>query len=332
MNVFLGVDGGGTSTALCLISADGELLAGLEAPSCYYLGVEAVEGRQRVTRVLGEAVPAVLASAGVVASAVTAAFFGLPAYGEVSADVPWLDAAPGTVLGHARYRCDNDMVCGWAGSLGLADGINVISGTGSMTYGRRGELGVRVGGWGELFGDEGSGYWIGARGLQAFGQMSDGRRPAGPLLDLLREHLQLVADLDAVDLVLNRWRGSRREIAALSRVVVEAARCDDQAARSILADAAAELVRLVEATRRRLGFTPADTVAVSYSGGVFAASEVLDLVRQRLAAGGHPFELRAPLLPPVLGAALYAAQLAGRPLAPAARERLRRTAAPQVNG
>ena len=31
---------------------------------------------------------------------------------------------------------DNDMLCGWAGSLAGADGINVIAGTGSMTYGR----------------------------------------------------------------------------------------------------------------------------------------------------------------------------------------------------
>lgn len=322
MSTFLGVDGGGTTTTLCLVTDDGELVATLEAPSCYYLGQDAAEGRDLVTRVLGDAVPALLAAAGREPSAVTYAFVGLPAYGEVSADVAWLDAAPQAVLGHTRYRCDNDMVCGWAGSLALADGINVISGTGSMTYGRRGEQAVRVGGWGELFGDEGSGYWIGIRGLQAFGQMSDGRLPAGPLVDLLRERLHLAADLDVVDLVLGRWRGGRRQIAALSRLVVEAAQRGDEVAATILTDAASELVRLVTTTRQRLGFPLRETVPVSYSGGVFSAPEVLDPFREQLTSGEQMVDLRAPRFPPVLGAALYAAHLAGSPLSPAALERL----------
>lgn len=90
----------------------------------------------------------------------------MPGYGEVSAGIPVLDAAPHPKLGHERYACDNDMVCGWAGSLGGADGINVISGTGSMTYGEHRGCGTRVGGWAELFGDEGSAYWIATRVLR----------------------------------------------------------------------------------------------------------------------------------------------------------------------
>ena len=35
---------------------------------------------------------------------------------------------------------------------------------------------IRVGGWGEVFGDEGSGYWIAVQGLNAWSRMSDGRR------------------------------------------------------------------------------------------------------------------------------------------------------------
>jgi N-acetylglucosamine kinase-like BadF-type ATPase len=327
MRTYLGVDGGGTTTALCLVSEHGEVLATLDVASCYYLGSASDEGVGLVARTLAEAVPAVAAAAGLAPADITYAFFGLPAYGEVSGDLPVLDAAPRAALGHDRYRCDNDMVCGWAGSLGLADGINVISGTGSMTYGQRAGRSARVGGWGELFGDEGSGYWIAVRGLQAFSRMSDGRLPAGPLLDLLRRHLGLDADLDAVDLVLHRWRGSRREIAALSRPVVEAARRGDRAAEEILADAVTELVLLVETTRRRLGFPAEETVALSYSGGMFSAPEVRHGFRRRLAAGGGRYDLREPAYSPVLGAALYAARLAGDPLGPAALNRLRPGAA-----
>ena len=48
-------------------------------------------------------------------------FFGPTRYGEVSGDVPELERRAGWFLGHGRYACDNDMVCGWAGSLGGAD-------------------------------------------------------------------------------------------------------------------------------------------------------------------------------------------------------------------
>lgn len=330
MRTYLGVDGGGTGTALCLVSEQGDVLGTVDAPSCYYLGSAAGEGVGRVTRVLTEAVAALVATSGTSRADITSAFVGLPTYGEVSADVPLLDAAPRAALGHDRYHCGNDMICGWAGSLALADGVNVICGTGSMTYGQRAGRGLRVGGWGEVFGDEGSGYWIGVQGLRAFSQMSDGRLPPGPLLDVLREHLSLVADLDAVDVVLNRWQGSRREVAALARPVVEAARRGDVVAAAVLDEAGAELARLVTTTRRGLGFGPQETVPVSYSGGVFGAPEVLDAFRRHLAEAAGPVDLQAPALPPVVGAALHAAQLADSPLPPAALARLRRAVRPPI--
>jgi N-acetylglucosamine kinase-like BadF-type ATPase len=321
-HVYLGVDGGGTKTALCLLASTGHVLASLDAPTCYYQEPGTGEGVAMVARVLGDAIPAVCAAGGVAPADVTFAFFGLPAYGEVIGDLPALDAAPRAALGHERYRCDNDMVCGWAGSLGALDGINVISGTGSMTYGERQGRAVRVGGWGELFGDEGSGHWIGLRALQAFSRMSDGRAPAGPLLDLLREHLALESDLELVDIALNRWPVRRREVAALSRLVVDAARRGDEASTTILDEAAEELALLVDTTRQRLGFAPDEAVPVSYSGGVFSVVEVLDGFSRRLTGLDARYDLRTPLWSPVVGAALYAARLAGSPLDDAALTRL----------
>jgi N-acetylglucosamine kinase-like BadF-type ATPase len=319
---YLGVDGGGTKTALCLVASSGRLLASLDAPSCYYLGSATGEGVAMVARVLGEAIPAVCAEGGVDPAEVAFAFVGLPAYGEVTADVPALDVAPRAALGHERYRCANDMVCGWAGSLGAQDGINVISGTGSMTYGERQGLGVRVGGWGELFGDEGSGHWIGLRALQAFSRMSDGRQPSGPLLDVLREHLALGSDLELVDVTLNQWQVRRREVAALSRPLVDAARRGDEAAAAILAEAAQELALLVDTTRRRLGYPAGERVPVSYSGGVFAVDEVRTHFTRLLRELDADYDLRPPLWSPVVGAALHAARLAGAPFGADARARL----------
>jgi N-acetylglucosamine kinase-like BadF-type ATPase len=267
-------------------------------------------------------VPAVCAQAGIAPGDVRFAFFGLPGYGEVQADVPGLDAAAAQALQHRRFRCDNDMVCGWAGSLAGADGINVIAGTGSMTYGRRAGAGVRVGGWGELFGDEGSGYWIGIRALRAFSKMSDGRAERGPLHDALRRDLALDADTDLIGLVLHQWQGARQQIAALAPAVRAAASSGDGCAQAILTAAAAELVGLVDATRRRLGFKSGEVVPVSYSGGIFAMPEILDSFLAGISALPASYRVRKPRYAPVIGAALYAATLAGAPLDAAARQAL----------
>jgi hypothetical protein len=94
-------------------------------------------------------------------------------------------------------------------------------------------------------------------------------------------------------------------------------------------DAAAELALLVEATRRQLGFGAADAMPVSYSGGVFEhiGTQLVKAFSARLEAYGAGYRVGAPLLPPVIGAALYAARRHGRPLSEAAIERLRARAA-----
>ena len=308
--MFLGVDGGGTKTAICLVTDNGEVASRVLAPSTDYF----TEGVDLVARVLCDGVNAACTQADTTPDSIRHAFFGLATYGEVSGDIAVLDAAPRKALGHDRYACGNDMVCGWAGSLGGADGINVVSGTGSITYGENQGRTARAGGWGELFGDEGSAYWIATRGLNAFTRMADGRLAPGPLLDVLREHLDLRSDLDVVDIVLNRWKGRRDEIAALSRVVADAAERGDEQCRQVLSDAGHELAGIVEAVRSVLGFNADDAVPVSYSGGVFGSDAVVEAFRDGLADRPGSYDLRRPLYPPDVGGAVYAAKLAGTPL------------------
>jgi N-acetylglucosamine kinase-like BadF-type ATPase len=315
---YLGVDGGGSKTAFALIDDAGRVLARAAAPASYYFN----DGFDVVELALTQGVTEVCAQAGIEASGIDAAFFGLPGYGEASDDITKLDAVPGRVLGHDRFGCDNDMVCGWAGSLAGADGINVISGTGSMTYGERQGTGRRVGGWGELFGDEGSAYWVAAQGLNAFSRMSDGRMARSLLYELLKDRLQLGGDLDVVGLVIDTWGGNRSSIAALATTVCQAAQDADPVASGILSSAADELVSLVETTRTLIGFTDEETVPVSYSGGMFSDSGFLTLFLAALHAQSAKYDVRRPLLDPAVGGALYAAKLAGQPLSAESIRRL----------
>ena len=319
--VYLGVDSGGTKTALVLIDSEGAIRATHLAPGAYYLSI----GLDAVGSLLADAVGSVLTKAALRMEDVSFAFFGLPAYGEDSALIGDLSRLPQRCLPADRYLCGNDMICGWAGSLLCADGISIVAGTGSICYGERNGATARSGGWGELFSDEGSAYWIACRGLNLFSRMSDGRAARGPLYEIVRQSLGVTDDLDVCAHVFTRLGGDRARIAQLGQWVTQAALAGDAAALDIIRQAAAELALMVDATRRHLGFTPAEPVAVSYSGGVFdnVGALLLDPFTAALRAHQSGYVVSEPVLPPSIGAALYAAKRDGRPLSIAAIERLR---------
>jgi len=317
--MFLGVDGGGTKTAYLLIDAQGNIRASHVSGSVSHL----VAGFDSAAALLTQGALAALAAGSTAPTSLDFAFFGLGAYGEDSANTARLDALPQGLLPAARYRVGNDMMSSWAGSLACQDGISVIAGTGSMAYGEYAGRGARAGGWGEIIGDEGSAYWIAREGMSLFSRMSDGRAPVGPLLAHVRQRLGLENDLDLCAHVYGNEANSRGAFAQFARLVHDAAENDEQA-RRIFLRAANELAALVLAVRRALTVPETRLLPVSYSGGAFAGSSLLVAAFEAaLASSGVAFECRAPLLPPVAGAALYAARLSGAPLSGPALENLR---------
>src|SRR5688572_14451928 len=318
--MFLGVDGGGTKTAYALVDAGGRLQARYVGATIAHLadGLEAARAR------LAEGLAAVLAQAKASPGDVDYAFVGLPAYGEDGAITAALDALPAGALAAGRYRCGNDMMCSWAGSLACADGISVIAGTGSMAYGEYAGRQARCGGWGELIGDEGSAYWIAREGMNLFSRMSDGRTAAGPLRRLVRERLALDNDLYLCSHIYGARADRRDAFAQFARLVHEAAEAGDAEAASIFVRGAGELVACVVAVHRSLG-APADAaLPVSHSGGVFDnAPAMVGAFRDGLAAAPVRLRYVAPRFSPAVGAALHAARLAGSPLTAAAIENLR---------
>jgi N-acetylglucosamine kinase-like BadF-type ATPase len=315
MNTFLGIEGSGSVTEFVLIDEAGQIRARHQEGCAYYLET----GMDALRALLARGMQSVSAQADVPLSLVTYAFVGLPSYGEDQKMLPLLDASPRPALSEARYRCGNDMVCGWAGALACQDGINVVASTGSITYGEYRNRRGRAGGWGELIGDEGSEYWVTREGLNAFSRMSDLRAPKGPLYALLKQHFDLKHDLDLCAAIYGDGSHTRSGIAGLASVIAAAARQGDPAAQQIFERGAEELASTVDAARARLEVPATTLLPVSYSGSMFA---LVDLVREpferALAQRTGRYRCVAPRLSPAEGAALYAAKLHGTPLAASA--------------
>jgi N-acetylglucosamine kinase-like BadF-type ATPase len=308
---FLGVDGGGSKTRFLIIDEAGRVLATHTMGGAYHLEV----GLGALETLLAQGTQATLDQAGMTVDDLSFAFVGLPAYGEDLGLLPKLDAAPRAALPHGRYRCGNDVVCGWAGALAGADGINVVAGTGSIAYGEYAGRNARAGGWGELFSDEGSAYWLAREGLRLFSRMSDGRTPRGPLYERLRAHFGLEEDLDLCATIYGKSVAQRSHLAQLSKLVAESAAAGDEAARALFAAAVAELSELIDAVRVQLRVPSGQELPVSYSGGLFQLRELLlDPLADALGRRTHRYRFCAARLPPEAGAALQAARLSGIPL------------------
>jgi N-acetylglucosamine kinase-like BadF-type ATPase len=322
VNIFLGVDGGGTKTDFLLIDSSGSVLARRREGSSYYLEI----GIENLQSMLIDGIRAILSVVSLAPADITYAFLGLPAYGENTSLLPRLDSLAEAILPRQRYRCANDVVCGWAGALGGCHGVAVVAGTGSIAYGEYASHSARAGGWGELFSDEGSAFWVAREALNLFSRMSDGRMEKSLLYGILREHFGVASDLDVCAAVHGPPGLSRSEIAALSHLVAKAARKGDPSALKIFDKASQELAALVHAVRDSLGTPPDVCLPASYCGGMLERDSVmLPLFARALHAGERRYALTAPRLPPSAGAALRAAALAGAPLGADAINHLART-------
>ena len=161
-------------------------------------------------------------------------------------------------------------------------GIVVISGTGSIVFGKdEKKCTVRIGGWGHIVGDEGSGYWIGKEAVRRSLYSYDGREEKTALVPLLEEACKIKRIPDILDIVYTP-NINKSVIADFSKLVDQAANEKDAVAIRILEEAAQDLYLMIIAARNKM--TLQDDFPVILSGGTILGSQLLyDRVCRKIA-------------------------------------------------
>lgn len=293
---FLGIDGGGTKTDFLVLNETGKTVSQKRIGTISYKHI----GMDNAIRVLRENVKELLS--GIEDKSYICLAF--PNWGE-SAENDTLFSNRLHEISSCPVKVVNDSAAGWAGSLGLQIGINLVAGTGSIAYGRnkKGEE-ARAGGWCEQFSDEGSCYWLGMKAFELFTKESDGRAAKGKLLEIFRKYFKLVEDFDIIDIFEKLYKNDRTKIAGLQEQLYKAAINGDEEARKLYVCAAKELAAIIKAVYQKLEFQ--EEISASYSGGLFHAGElILAPLKENLTASG--IHLCTPKYSPVQGAVLLAA-------------------------
>lgn len=132
-------------------------------------------------------------------------------------------------------------------------GVLVISGTGSIAFGRtRAGRTARSGGWlFTILGDEGSGAWVSRAALRYVGRYLDGAVGRGPLVDKVCRELNITGRHD-LNSIASRSGMPPWYIPPLGKLVNEAAALGDEAALAILKESAALVFAVVEDIVRAL--------------------------------------------------------------------------------
>lgn len=232
----------------------------------------------------------------------------LPAYGEVA----HLSALQKQCIDDAfpaiRRIVLNDVDAAHLGAFAGRPGVLILSGTGSMSWARNGAgVSARAGGWGDVIGDEGSSYWMGRAALHLISQSLDGRAKPTALAKAIYDHLRLdITDpINALGGWINGLARPRAGIAALAILVDRTADQGDETSIGLIEKAADELSKHYWAISSHCEAGTDWT----YAGGTFSSRILLEAVERRIGR-----RAASPILPPIGGALLAAAQLLDWPL------------------
>lgn len=269
--LFLGVDGGQSSTTALIGDETGRILGYGRGGECNH--VKGPAGREKFLRAIGGCVGTARESAGLAPNTrfevAYLGFSGGPADKE---------ALLHEILPAERIEVTHDGLIALSGATAGQPGIIVIAGTGSFTFGRNQQgRTARAGGWGYIFGDEGGGFDLARQALRAALRMEEGWGPATSLRELL---LAESGAADANDL-LHRFYTTdypRPRIASFSRLVDQAAANGDPVAQELLNQSAQQLAMFAAAVRRQL-FEEDEPCRVAYIGGVFQSAPLRERFR-----------------------------------------------------
>jgi N-acetylglucosamine kinase-like BadF-type ATPase len=208
-----------------------------------------------------------------------------------------------------RLIIDNDGLSAlYSGTLGKSGIVN-IAGTGSITFGINSDgQRARVGGWGYLIGDPGSGYEIGKYALQAIFQAYDGCGEKTRLTELILERIGVQSPPNLIEKIYELGM-ARKSIAPLSQLVVKAADEGDEVAQRVLLKAGGEMADAINCLLRKL-FSKAneqEAIYIVLAGGVYRRSDwFVPTIKTAILKSGYNTEIVVPEVPPVVGALVAA--------------------------
>lgn len=232
---YLGIDGGGTKTEFALADAQGNIISHLTLGPSNPNDV----GLDVCLSVIDEGIHAVSAN---IEPDNISLFAGLA--GGISGNNRHLIAKHLSAYGFGKYDNGSDAQNAVSACLRNEDGIAVIMGTGAIAFAQKQGVLYRIGGYGYLLGDEGSGFALGRDAIRAALEHEAGYG----MPTLLTESVLNKCDAPTVlDALASFYASGKRLIASYAPLVFDAAQQSDAVATEIIRRNMAAIADLIAA-------------------------------------------------------------------------------------
>jgi len=296
---FIGIDGGGTKSKLVLVNGKLEILSEQKGGGTNLLLVGTDNAAKTFLKLINKAVAEINISLSEI-NGITIGTAGAGRYEQIKL----LKNKLSKLLESEKYSAKNIYVTNDAeitlkGAFPNNDGIILISGTGSILYGKdkNGNI-FRIGGMGKLIGDEGSGYSIGEKGISLVSKMFDGRESPSTLYYDFMNTFKIHTQAKMIDTIYNK----DFNIAGFAEYVINAAEKGDEKSSGILETESDELIKHIQVALKILAN---EKIKLSLSGSLLSKTNYYStMLKRKISAQFKNVNLCKPKYSPEIGAAL----------------------------
>lgn len=296
----IGIDGGGTKTLALLVGMDGAVLAESTTGPTQLQSI----GIPHAARTLFELIYECCGKVQCPPESLQSVVLGIAGGGRPSDRAELVSALLASGL-KKRFPLKNvnvetDARIALEAAFAGGPGIVVIAGTGSIALYRteEGKL-LRAGGWGNILGDEGSGYAVSRDALNAVLRQHDGRGEKTVLTKKAFEHF----GLSSIDDLVQRVYHEHADIASFTPRVFDAVVERDRVAHMIIVKNSNDLGELVRILMMQI--RPKKKLPVSLMGGLLESDNVYSkMVREKILHSLPQVVIQRPKFPAAFGAAI----------------------------
>ncbi len=304
MKYFFGIDGGGTKSNCAVMSADNSIVFQTTGASTNFLVLGTEKACINILDIINECCNQL----GISYKDIDRILIGTAGAGRKE-DAEKLKVAFEEHCGNSKiifnsFRVESDARIALEGAFSGGPGCILIAGTGSIIFGKdtNGNI-FRSGGYGRIIGDEGGGYSMGKKALQALSKYYDGRGLPTVIEKLLKTKHNISSPEDLIKLV----HRSEFNIASVALSVIQAAGEGDEIANKIIDEESEELVLLISSMIKKLNLK---NLNLCLLGSLIDNDNFYSLtLREKISGISDEIELRKPEHPPEIGAILLAQKL-----------------------
>jgi len=297
--LFIGIDGGGTKTKCVLADDNLKIISSAEGKASNPLAV----GFDNSTEVLTKLIKQVLSkkkSAKDISIVAGIAGCGREAHAQ-HLKVFLENELKKHGINFESLKIVSDAEIAFEGALGGKCGALLIAGTGSILLGKnnKGDF-FRTGGYGKIIGDEGSGFSIGRKGLNAVAKYLDGRGEKTILAEYLMKEFGIKNKNDLITSVYSK----DFDIACTAKFVINSAGKGDKVCRQILNEEIEELILHIKAFQKEIN---EKKYTLSLSGSLLTNKNFYSQeFKREIAKQLKGIKIKRAKYPPEIGAVILA--------------------------